>query len=69
MGQRQIVAVSAGVLRIMGQMADLERPTWSRLEIDPRSLGELRGVLNHYLVNLLGQKPRMHQWLGALWSK
>ncbi len=67
-GQRQIVAVSAGVLRIMAQMADLERPTWSRLEIDPRSLGELRGVLNHYLVNLLGRKPRMHQWLGALWS-
>ncbi len=63
-----MIAISAGVLRTMAQLADLHSQTWRRLEIDPRSLGELRGVLNHYLLNLLGRKPRMHHYLGALWS-
>jgi DNA repair protein RecO (recombination protein O) len=67
-GKRQVISVSAGVLRTMAQLADLGSTTWRRLEINPRNLGELRGVLNHYLVNLLGRKPRMHQYLGALWS-
>ena len=36
------------------------------MEIDSRSLGELRGLMNHYLMNLLGRKPRMHEYLGRL---
>jgi hypothetical protein len=67
-GQRQIISVSAGVLRAMAQLADLRSQTWRRLEMDSRTLGEMRGVLNHCLVNLLGRKPRMHQYLGARWS-
>ncbi|MGO8688949.1 MAG: DNA repair protein RecO [Thermoguttaceae bacterium] len=67
-GKRQVIAISAGVLRTMAQLADLQSQSWRRLEIDPRSLGELRGVLNHYLLNLVGRKPRMHPYLGALWS-
>jgi hypothetical protein len=59
------VSVSAGVLRMMAQLADEESRVWYRLEIDPRSRGELRGVLNHYLYHLLGKKPRMHQYLGT----
>ncbi len=65
-GKRQIVLVSAGVLRAMAQLADPDRLAWRRMEIDARSLGELRSVLNHYLVNLLGRKPRMHEYLGRL---
>ena len=38
------------------------------MEIDRRVLGELRGVLNHYLVNLLGRKPRMHEHLHEFWK-
>ena len=67
-GQRQIISVSAGVLRAMAQLADLRSQTWRRLEMDSRTLGELRGVLNHYLVNLLGRKPRMHQYLATRWN-
>ena len=52
----------------MRQFADPERRAWQRMEIDPRNLGEMRGVLNHYLTNLLGKKPRMHQYLGMLWG-
>ncbi len=65
-GKKQIVLVSAGVLKAMAQLADSDRLAWRRMEIDSRSLGELRGVMNHYLVNLLGRKPRMHEYLGRL---
>jgi DNA repair protein RecO (recombination protein O) len=67
-GKTQVASVSAGVLRIMAQLADPEGSVWRRMEIDPRSRGELRGVLNRYLYNLLGRKPRMHQYLGVLAS-
>ena len=58
-GKSQVVSVSAGVLRAMAQLAHLEAQAWRRMEIDARMLGELRGVLNHYIANLLGWKPRM----------
>jgi DNA repair protein RecO (recombination protein O) len=63
-GKTQIVSVSAGVLRTMAQLADLDSHAWQRMEIDARTLGELRGVLNRYLADLLGRRPRMHQYLG-----
>jgi DNA repair protein RecO (recombination protein O) len=65
-GKRQVASVSAGALRVMAQLAEPENPNWSRVDIDPRSRGELRGLLNHYLYGLLGRKPRMHQYLSWL---
>jgi DNA repair protein RecO (recombination protein O) len=65
-GKKQIARLSAGVLRAMAQLAAPDRLAWRRMEIDARSLGELRGVMNHYLANLLGRKPRMHEYLGRL---
>jgi DNA repair protein RecO (recombination protein O) len=67
-GKKQVVLVSAGVLKTMAQLADPETQTWQRMEINSRMLGELRGVLNHYLLNLLGRKPRLHEYLGVLWN-
>jgi len=67
-GKRQVALVSAGVLKIMAQGADPSDRAWSNLRIDPRSRGELRGVLNRYLWNLLGRKPRMYEYLGLLSS-
>jgi DNA repair protein RecO (recombination protein O) len=67
-GKKQIVQVHAGVLKTMAQLADHQSQTWQRMEIPSNVLGELRGVLNHYLVNLLGHKPRMCKYLGVLWS-
>lgn len=67
-GKTQIISVNAGVLRTMSQLADPESKAWQRLEIDPRILGELRGVLNRYLIHLLGKKPRMYEFLGAMSS-
>jgi DNA repair protein RecO (recombination protein O) len=67
-GKRQVVTISAGVLRAMAQLAEPAGHAWRRLEIDARSLGELRGVLNHYFTHLLGRKPKMHDYLGVLGS-
>ncbi len=65
-GKRQLVSVSAGVLRAMKQLADPAGPTWRRLQLDGRSRGELRRLLNGYLCNLMGRKPRMHDYLSML---
>ncbi len=67
-GKRRLVSVSAGALRTMRLLAEPDGRTWQRIEIDPRTLGETRGVLNHYLSHLLGRKPRMHEHLGLLWN-
>ncbi len=65
-GHRQVVALRAGVLRAMETFADLESRAWERLELERGLQGELRGVLNRYLWNLLGRQPRMHEYLGFL---
>jgi DNA repair protein RecO (recombination protein O) len=65
-GKPQVVSVSAAALRIMGQLADPHRQAWRHLDIPPRTYGELRGLLNHYFVHLLGKRPRMHQYLATL---
>jgi DNA repair protein RecO (recombination protein O) len=65
-GKKEVASVSAGVLRLMHELAQPDSRAWRRLEIDPRSRGELRGVLNRYLMHLLGRKPRMHEYLGLL---
>jgi len=65
-GKKQVVSVTAGTLRTMTQLADPENRTWQRIEIDARTLGETRGVLNHYITHLLGRKPRLHPYLGLL---
>jgi hypothetical protein len=64
-GKRQVVSISAGVLRAMIALADSENDRWRQLAIDPKTRGELRAVLNHYLTHLLGHKPRMHEYLAG----
>jgi DNA repair protein RecO (recombination protein O) len=65
-GRKQVVMVSAGALQVMSQLADTDSNAWRRLEIGARNLGEVRGLLNHYFAHLLGKKPRMYEYLGAL---
>ena len=62
-GKKQVVMLSAGVLRAMAQLADVDGMGWKRLEMDSRSRGELRGLLNRYFTHLLGRKPRLHEYL------
>jgi DNA repair protein RecO (recombination protein O) len=67
-GKSHVISVSAGVLRAMARLADPDRQAWRRLEIDHRSLDELRRLMNHYMTHLLGRKPRMHDYMGMLGS-
>jgi DNA repair protein RecO (recombination protein O) len=65
-GKTHVVSLSAGTLRTMAQLSEADRNAWRRLEIDSRSLGELRSLLNNYIAHLMGRKPKMHKYMGML---
>jgi DNA repair protein RecO (recombination protein O) len=65
---KQVALVSAGTLRTMAILADLDRQAWQRVNISRQTMGEIRGVLNGYLTDLLGRRPRMHEYLGLVWN-
>jgi DNA repair protein RecO (recombination protein O) len=68
-GKKQVVSISAGVLKALLQFADQENDSWRGLELDPRTRGELRAVVNHYWSHLLGRQPKLHRYLTASASK
>jgi DNA repair protein RecO (recombination protein O) len=63
-GKKQVAAVNAGVLRTLGQLAEPNGEAWRRMRIDPRCLGQARGLLNNYFTHLLGRKLQLHRYLG-----
>ncbi len=65
-GKKQVVQVSAGVLRAMALLVDPDGVAWQPVEISPSGLGEMRALLNRYFAHLLGRKPRMHEYLRML---
>jgi DNA repair protein RecO (recombination protein O) len=64
-GQRGVVSISAHVVRAMAGLANETTNPTQRIELDDRTRGEMRAVLNHYIAHLLGHRPRMHEYLGA----
>ena len=64
-GKRQLVSVHGGTIRAMAMLADLQTDAWTRLQMDSRTRGELRGLMNNYLSHLLGHRPRMQEYLTA----
>ncbi|HEV3025255.1 MAG TPA: DNA repair protein RecO, partial [Pirellulales bacterium] len=65
-GQRQIVSVTPGVVTSLATFSETEGDAWREVELDRRTYGELRAVLNHYWTHLLGHELRMHRYLGNL---
>jgi len=65
LGQRQVVSVSAGVIETLRRFAK-PGEEWRSVEFERGQRGELRGLLNRYLTNLLGHPPRLHRYLGVL---
>ena len=63
-GQRQVVSLSAEVVTALRALA--QAGAGSTVALDRGVRGELRGLLNHYVTNLLGHPPRMHGYLGAV---
>jgi DNA repair protein RecO (recombination protein O) len=68
-GKKQVASVSAGTIRTLAELADPLGHAWRHLELAPQRMGELRGVLNQYLTHLIGRRPRMHAYLGKLWTR
>ncbi|MCU0978191.1 MAG: DNA repair protein RecO [Pirellulaceae bacterium] len=62
-GQKQVVSVSREGHEALQQLAN-PGVTERVGEIEVRVRGELRGLLNHYVTNLLGHPPRMQAYLG-----
>jgi DNA repair protein RecO (recombination protein O) len=65
-GKRQVVSISGAALRAMKRLAAGDQMNHNAEPIDRRTSGELRGLLNQYVCNLLGRKPRMHAYLAHL---
>jgi DNA repair protein RecO (recombination protein O) len=64
-GQKQVVSLSReGLETLHGLTEGHTRP--KSPTADRRVSGELRGLLNHYLANVLGHPPRMQKFLGFL---
>jgi DNA repair protein RecO (recombination protein O) len=61
-GKKHVAAVSAAAVRAMMHLAD-EGDAWRQVELDPRTHGELRGVMNQYINHLLDRKPRLQPYL------
>ncbi len=64
-GQKQIVSVTAAVIAALSRLARAHGDDASLL-LDRRTYGELRAVLNHYLVHLLGHPLKLHSYLVTL---
>jgi DNA repair protein RecO (recombination protein O) len=65
-GKKQVVSISSAALQTLIQFASPDSQAWQNMEFVRPVRGEVRGVLNQYLCNLLGHRPRMHSYLGVL---
>ncbi len=64
-GKRQIVSVSVEVLALLRTLANEAGP-WDETKLESKRQGELRGVLNHYMTNLIGKRPQMYKFMGTM---
>lgn len=62
-GKRSVLAIRGETLATLQKLG---RQQWSGEPLSPQIYGELRGLLNQYFCHLLGQRPRMHDYLGLL---
>ncbi len=62
-GKRHVALVTAGALKTMARLAEAPGEGTRRIEIDAKTRGEIRGLLNDYVAHLLGRRPQMHRYL------
>jgi len=65
-GRRNVVTLRAETWQTIRALASLGEEAAEDREIPPPIRGELRGVLNQLICHLLGQRPRMHEYLAML---
>ena len=64
-GQRSVVSASSAAVTTLSRFAE-KSDAWKQMEIDRRTMGEIRGLLNNYLAHVMGHRPKMRQYLGIL---
>lgn len=65
-GRRQVISMSQGALETMRALVALGK-SHPFVDLVPGSHGgELRAIMNQYITNLLGRRPRMYDFLSAL---
>ncbi len=64
-GKRQIVSITAAALSKLEELSRERNERWQEISLDRPRVGELRGLMNQYLRNLLGRRLRMHGFLGT----
>jgi DNA repair protein RecO (recombination protein O) len=58
-GKRQVASVSASAIEAMQRLVNSENgATWSLETLDKSLAGEIRGLMNRYICNLLGHRPK-----------
>jgi DNA repair protein RecO (recombination protein O) len=60
--------LSAAAVRVMQHFVDPASETWRKVSVDRRTEAEMRRVVNRFLYDLMGRKPRMHEHLAMLCS-
>jgi DNA repair protein RecO (recombination protein O) len=67
-GKRHVLLVSARAFATLRRFSDLEAVEGRDEAVNDACLGELRGVLNHYVSGLVGRPLRMYKYL-SLWAR
>jgi len=70
-GQRQLISVhvaTPATLDLFAKSSDAAAPRgtsddWRDWTVPAAQRGEIRGIMNQYLANLLGKRPRLHDYL------
>jgi len=61
---RQVILVSLSVIQAMRRLSTVPfDDSLKGSEIDSKTYGELRAVLNSYVCHLLGKRPKLHKYL------
>lgn len=61
-GKRSVVGLQPETLQLMRQLSD-SQADHREIECDVASRGELRGLLDQYVADLVGFRPKMQPWL------
>lgn len=61
-GKRKVVGLQLKTLQLMKQLSD-SQTDHRKVDCDVASRGELRGVLDQYVADLVGFRPKMQAWL------
>ncbi len=63
-GQSRIIGISSGAVDVLANFSQSENS--NEVEVPAKLRGEIRGIMNHYMANLWGRRPRMYEYLGHL---